>query len=177
MGVGMACLTSFGLMASFWPESRREGSNQGNASRHSGGGHCCGKRKRVVPDSCEHAAPLLVDEEADSGQLVTESEDGHPRGPAAATTSRLRGTQRLLQLAGGEALYLWVGVAVLLIRLPFSLAIPNFVATTITCLVDEDYDGARRQVLLIFCLGTVDVSWPSSIPLLTCALPRRCMQN
>ena len=72
------------------------------------------------------------------------------------TTSRLRGSARLLKLAGKESLYLWLGISVLLIRLPFSLSIPHFVSTTIGSIIDKDYDGAKRKVLLLFLSGTVD---------------------
>lgn len=90
------------------------------------------------------------DEQYDRG---TTSDDDQT---SPESTSRLRGTSRLLKLAGSEALYLWVGIAVLLVRLPFSLAIPSFVATTIGCLIDENFSGAKREVLVLFLLGTVD---------------------
>ena len=41
-------------------------------------------------------------------------------------------------------------------RLPFSLVIPHLVATTLASLISEDFSGARREVLLLFLLGTVD---------------------
>lgn len=82
-----------------------------------------------------------------NGQVHTDDE---------ATSSRLRGTTRLLKLAGRESMYLWIGIVVLLIRLPFSLSIPNFVSATIGDLIDADYDGAKRNILLLFLLGSVD---------------------
>ena len=45
---------------------------------------------------------------------------------------------------------------VLSVRLPFSLAIPHFVSTTIASLIDEDFIGAKREVLLLFLIGSVD---------------------
>eukprot|EP00571_Detonula_confervacea_P005111 CAMPEP_0172324904 /NCGR_PEP_ID=MMETSP1058-20130122/52602_1 /TAXON_ID=83371 /ORGANISM="Detonula confervacea, Strain CCMP 353" /LENGTH=648 /DNA_ID=CAMNT_0013041319 /DNA_START=155 /DNA_END=2101 /DNA_ORIENTATION=+ len=121
--------------------------------------------------------PLLTDEDGEAIQASSSGQDGGPDGsdmddinatiinedernsirpPSDKTTSRLRGTSRLLKLAGNESWYLWVGIAVLFVRLPFSLAIPHFVSTTITSLIDEDYDGAKREVLLLFLFGTVD---------------------
>ena len=46
----------------------------------------------------------------------------------------MRGTWRLLQLASSQVLYLYLGCVVLLILLPFSLAIPHFVSTTLAAL-------------------------------------------
>ena len=37
-----------------------------------------------------------------------------------------------------------------------ALAIPNFVASVIASLIDKDYNGAKRDVMLLFLLGTVD---------------------
>ncbi len=42
------------------------------------------------------------------------------------STSRVRGTVRLLKLAQPQVLYLYIGCITLLIRLPFSLCIPHF---------------------------------------------------
>mmetsp|Transcript_12446 Transcript_12446/g.23015 ORF Transcript_12446/g.23015 Transcript_12446/m.23015 type:complete len:804 (+) Transcript_12446:230-2641(+) len=164
MGVGIACLTSLGLMASFWPESRLDESNNAQSSR----GCCCRKNIRTSPTSFENMEPLLVEEDSEEGQtssddadeqnttIGNEEERSSEGQTSTEATSRLRGTSRLLKLAGSESLYLWVGIAVLIIRLPFSLAIPHFVSTTISCLINENYDGAKRDVLLIFLLGTVD---------------------
>jgi len=169
MGVGIACLTSFGLMASFWPKSRSDQSSSRNATNSRGRGCCRRKNSRVNPTSSfENMEPLLVDENGDvestnAGETIEHdttviNEEGRndEKDKSSQTTSRLRGTSRLLMLAGSESLYLWVGIAVLLVRLPFSLAIPHFVASAIGYLIDEDYDGAKREVLLLFILGTVD---------------------
>eukprot|EP00984_Skeletonema_dohrnii_P022162 scaffold11297_cov115-Skeletonema_dohrnii-CCMP3373.AAC.1 len=88
--------------------------------------------------------------------MEADEEMNNPVQNAGQKTSRLRGTARLLKLAGKESFYLWLGIAVLLIRLPFSLSIPHFVSTTIGSLIDDDYDGAKRNVLLLFLSGTVD---------------------
>lgn len=158
MGVGVLVLTSFGLMASFWPESREEETINERPSQRvphrRGMWHCC-CRKSVSPISLESniSEPLLTEEDEErqtvrDGAIMDEERN--------ESTSRLRGTSRLLKLAGNQSLYLWVGIVVLLVRLPFSLAIPHFVSTTIASLISEDFSGARREVLLLFLLGTVD---------------------
>ncbi|KAL7548176.1 hypothetical protein ACHAWF_011471 [Thalassiosira exigua] len=141
---------------------------------------CCRKHRRTSPTPAENMEPLLSNE--DGEEVISNQEgadiDGNDREsgvdggveegryshdeneerstPPQQTTSRLRGTARLLKLAGRESLYLWVGIAVLLVRLPFSLTIPHFVSTTIASLINGDFDGAKREVLLLFLLGTVD---------------------
>ena len=71
-------------------------------------------------------------------------------------TSRIRGTQRLLALAKPEVIYLYIGCITLLIRLPFSLSIPHFVSTTLGALSHAEYDRARREIIWLFVLGTID---------------------
>ncbi|KAL7520328.1 hypothetical protein ACHAWX_005054 [Stephanocyclus meneghinianus] len=101
-------------------------------------------------DNLTHEDQFILGRESNGGvndQVHTDDE---------AISSRLRGTTRLLKLAGRESMYLWIGIVVLLIRLPFSLSIPNFVSATIGDLIDADYDGAKRNILLLFLLGSVD---------------------
>ena len=52
-----------------------------------------------------------------------------------------------------EVFYLYVGCAVLLVRLPFSLAIPHFVSTALGAVSRGDFAGARMEVLLLLILG------------------------
>jgi hypothetical protein len=68
----------------------------------------------------------------DDNEEIASAQDEEEGEEADATTStnRLRGTRRLLQLAAPQVLYLYAGCAILLVRLPFSLAIPHFVAST-----------------------------------------------
>lgn len=198
MGVGILCLTSFGLMCTFLPaRSRNERGNQNTR-----GSWCCCRRpttsvpRHIDTDALEpllhqyedgmrvndensilsdslYRSPANNDDENNSGSSSSDSDtettiptvvgaDDETRsqvqidGNNRKKTSRLRGTSRLLKLAGKESLYLWLGIVVLLIRLPFSLSIPHFVSTTIGSLIDEDYDGAKRNVLLLFLAGSVD---------------------
>ena len=73
-------------------------------------------------------------------------------------TSRVRGTRRLLQLASSQVLYLYLGCIVLLIRLPFSLAIPHFVSTTLAALGRGAFHEARQEMLSLFVLGSIDAA-------------------
>jgi ABC-type multidrug transport system fused ATPase/permease subunit len=61
-------------------------------------------------------------------------------------------------LAKPQVFYLYLGCAVLLVRLPFSLSIPHFVSTTLGALARGDFTGARMEILLLFILGTVDAA-------------------
>jgi ABC-type multidrug transport system fused ATPase/permease subunit len=196
-GVGILCLTSFGMMFTFLPASTSRSNERGNQNNRSRS-WCCRRRRTRIPrqidtdnlepllhqyedglrvndensvlsDSLYRSPPNNGDDENNSTLDEGESSDTEtiPSADQESTsqvqnvgnrkkTSRLRGTARLLKLAGKESLYLWLGIAVLLIRLPFSLSIPHFVSTTIGSLIDEDYDGAKRNVLLLFLSGTVD---------------------
>jgi len=74
------------------------------------------------------------------------------------TSSRIRGTRRLLQLASSELLYLYAGCAVLLCRLPFSLAMPHFVSSSLAALAVADFAAARHEIQLLFLAGTIDAA-------------------
>lgn len=72
------------------------------------------------------------------------------------STSRICGTRRLLALAAPQVIYLYIGCITLLIRMPFSLAIPHFISTTLGVLSRGEFDQARREIVWLFVLGTVD---------------------
>ena len=84
--------------------------------------------------------------------------DGHneEENHADEPTSRIRGTKRLLAIAAPQVVYLYIGCITLLIRLPFSLSIPHFVSTTLGALADKEFDRARREIIWLFILGTID---------------------
>jgi ABC-type multidrug transport system fused ATPase/permease subunit len=71
-------------------------------------------------------------------------------------TSRIRGTLRLLSLAKPQTMYLYIGCITLLVRLPFSFSIPHFVSTTLGALSQSEYEKARREIMWLFLLGTID---------------------
>eukprot|EP01062_Namystynia_karyoxenos_P082607 TRINITY_DN9332_c0_g1_i1.p1 TRINITY_DN9332_c0_g1~~TRINITY_DN9332_c0_g1_i1.p1 ORF type:complete len:869 (+),score=226.90 TRINITY_DN9332_c0_g1_i1:87-2609(+) len=66
------------------------------------------------------------------------------------------GWQRLLGFAGPERQWIFLGCAALLVRMPFSMAIPHFVSESIGAFGDGDESGARRQIVLLVLAGTVD---------------------
>lgn len=159
LGFGILIVSSFGLMLSFWPilEDEEE------APANDRSGHNAAVERDTVGGN-EDTEPLLSSseeaandeqtsyrllEEPSEPDVAVEEEDSEP-------TSRIRGTRRLLKLAKPEVFYLYVGCATLLVRLPFSLSIPHFVSTTLGCVARGDFDGARREILLLFILGSID---------------------
>jgi len=81
-----------------------------------------------------------------------------PESESSPDTSRITGTRRLIKLAGPHSHYIFIGCIVLLIRLPFSLSIPHFVATTLSYLNKANYVLAKRNVLLLLLFGTIDAA-------------------
>ena len=162
LGFGILIVSSFGLMLSFWPvvEDGEEAPANDIAGQNT-------TSESDAVDGNEDTEPLLpsseeaANDEQGSYRLLEE-----PPEPAvtveeeqtvdAEPTSRIRGTRRLLKLAKPEVFYLYVGCATLLVRLPFSLSIPHFVSTTLGCVARGDFDGARREILLLFILGSID---------------------
>ena len=120
MGVSMFALTSFGLMASFWPNTTVVSSSRGDKSNNISQlvdettnirmMWCRRRRKQTNHTLLELEnieEPLLSTDDREEQQQETNSEGQD----IDSETSRLRGTERLLKLAGGEAHYLWVGIA------------------------------------------------------------------
>jgi len=70
------------------------------------------------------------------------------------------GIPRLLSLAIPHRRYLYLGCTVLLLRLPFSLSIPHFVAATISSLADSatgpDFTTAKTNIIYLAVCGTID---------------------
>ena len=115
MGVSMFALTSFGLMASFWPNtatvsSSRAGDKSSNTSEVVNEfanirKMWCRRRKQTNHALLELEnieEPLLSTDDREEHQQESNREGQHND----SETSRLRGTERLLKLAGGEAHYL-----------------------------------------------------------------------
>lgn len=171
IGVAIVCLALVGLMLTFCPESKSDTSNAARSTCTKPSAFCCCcrvDRRSVLPlpeNNGEVSEPLLPNDEFaydddinahEEGLRYTSTDANESQPDEEAASSRLRGTSRLLKLAGSESMYLWLGIVVLLIRLPFSLSIPNFVSAVIGDLINADYDGAKRNVLLLFLLGSVD---------------------
>eukprot|EP00978_Attheya_sp_CCMP212_P025132 scaffold80393_cov53-Attheya_sp.AAC.4 len=184
--VGGACilvLSCMGLMFSFFPEGSAQSNHEGeeiidSLSRilppRQKRWWCCGTKSsqrgssslHIIGDNDDNTTPLLAsvqgldarDEEdqsflGDNGTAI--SSDDHIQENA---TSRITGTRRLIKLAAPQMMYLYLGCAVLLVRLPFSLCIPHFISTTLGSLGRQEYDAARMDILMLFVLGTIDAA-------------------
>ena len=64
--------------------------------------------------------------------------------------------KQLVDRARGEALWLFAGCAVLMVRLPFSLALPHFVSETISALILKDFAAAKTSISCFVAAGIVD---------------------
>lgn len=166
-GAVIIVLACGGLMFSFWPSVEQTDDVTPQESRI-----CCGFNNRRERVAAENTVPLLSstgnDEEANY-EVLGEAPDVTTEGDTAVAeeeienlhntaTSRITGTRRLIKLAAPQMLYLYIGCAVLLVRLPFSLSIPHFVSTTLGALGRGDFAAARVEVLLLFILGTIDAA-------------------
>lgn len=167
IGFVIFILGCFGMMLSFFPaietsdgtveRERIRGEDQGSSHESNDLVEPLLPRDHEdqnIPDS----VPSLVEGENDDDELEvgphhdnTVENENNPE-----PTSRIRGTQRLLAIAKPEVIYLYIGCITLLIRLPFSLAIPHFVSTTLGALSHAEYDRARREIIWLFILGTID---------------------
>ena len=75
---------------------------------------------------------------ATSAKTADEDEDEVPR-PSFG---------RLLRYARPESAWIVAGLSVLLLRLPFSLAMPHYVSVTLGCVLAHDAAGAERAIKL-----------------------------
>jgi ABC-type multidrug transport system fused ATPase/permease subunit len=106
-----------------------------------------------TPNNATETLPTVSNEVDMDGTIPVSSVN--PTGSSVVPPTQSP-TRRLLQLAAPEALYLYIGCAVLLCRLPFSLAIPHFVSTTLAALMNSDFHGAHGEVRLLLIVGTID---------------------
>jgi ABC-type multidrug transport system fused ATPase/permease subunit len=148
-----ACL---GLMLSYWPVINHD---------H----YSPIEETRPQTENGEDTEPLLAAASSNEREsMITTEESGEYQlleelaSPADSEveepTSRIRGTRRLLTLAKTQVFYLYVGCAVLLVRLPFSLSIPHFVSTTLGAVSRGDFAGARSEILLLVIFGSIDAA-------------------
>jgi hypothetical protein len=94
---------------------------------------------------------------SDTTLMAENGSDALERCSDPSEQSRSRGsTRRLLQLAAAQVLYLYAGCAVLICRLPFSLAMPHFVSTTLAAVAAADFVAARREIQILFLAGSID---------------------
>lgn len=102
-------------------------------------GHQCSKEAHIDGDDLERR--LLSPEEREA---------------AEASPPGRRGVRRLLAIGSAQRCTILSGLLVLVVRLPFSLAIPLLVSETIGAAIDGDLEQGRRYILLIAVAGTVD---------------------
>jgi hypothetical protein len=166
MGFGVLILACLGLMFSYWPvlpDEEEQDPQQRPTNRH------LPNHQPTENDATEPLLGHLDDDDAEEAsanqpleELVGDEEQVQVVGDENTDysneggTSRIRGTRRLLKLAAPQVLYLYLGCAVLLVRLPFSLSIPHFVSTTLGAVARGDFEGARAEILLLFIMGTID---------------------
>lgn len=151
----IACI---GLMTSFWPVTSPR---RIRPAPEDGGLSClCLRRRNDAREGL--LEPLLNDTHTSPDELEASrnaSETQQPAEPESGVdhdSSRIQGTRRLIKLAAPQMGYLYLGCAVLLVRLPFSLSIPHFISTTLGALSRGDYNQAKAEILLLFILGSVD---------------------
>jgi ABC-type multidrug transport system fused ATPase/permease subunit len=185
VGFGILILSCFALMFSFWPvdyydAAEHPETNRTNASTTASpqnnpdmeplltaNHHNQEEAPTTHQEDEEEAAYRLLEEDGHEEVVVEIMDNGNPNSneddddesqasSSAPTTSRIRGTRRLLKLAAPEVLYLYIGCITLLVRLPFSLSIPHFVSTTLGALSQGQFDRARREIVWLFVLGTID---------------------
>jgi ABC-type multidrug transport system fused ATPase/permease subunit len=63
---------------------------------------------------------------------------------------------RLFRFTTGHWKRLMIGIGVLLVRLPFSLAVPHYVSEGIGGLIERDYGRLEHGCIMLFATGTMD---------------------
>ena len=76
--------------------------------------------------------------------------------PDAQTPAKTYSSGRLISLACPHRAWLIAGCVALLVRLPFSLAVPHFVSESVGDMQKGQWDSARWNTLLLIVAGTVD---------------------
>lgn len=155
VGFAILFLACLALMLSFFPVYENESNHRGPI------------QVLATEENRDMEEPLLTPEDQTGSGNISGSREEQEGGPHNLTTnqgdtslgeatSRIRGTRRLLAMAKPQTLYLYIGCMTLLIRLPFSLCMPHFVSTTLGALAQLQYDRARREIIWLFILGTID---------------------
>jgi len=187
-GTVIMLLACIGLMASFWPQSLLQAEDtiitdngivsSAAAARTSNTERNSLTEPLLAGDTDIEASRSGMnggdtecqDEDENSGtSTVAEpitrpssstQEDNNPEdeGVTGFASSRITGTRRLIKLAAPEMFYIYLGCVVLLIRLPFSIAQPHFVSTTLGALSRQDYAAAKTEILLLFLMGIIDAA-------------------
>ena len=144
-------------------------STEDQSKRSTGSGGVTRRHISNVADTNDNdlTEPLLSTEDqsqnGDDIEANMEEVSGDAGGETTTTadvdgfaSSRITGTRRLIKLAAPQMFWIYVGCVVLLIRLPFSIAQPHFVSTTLGALSRQDWDAAKTEILLLFLMGIID---------------------
>ena len=109
-----------------------------------------------APDG-DLAAPLLPsDDEAEA--LSHDDDDDDNDDDHHATSDEEKRPWTLRRVVLGEKVWLSMGCIALLIRLPFSIASPYFLAATVSRLKDGDAHGVWRNLVYLGAVGVVDAA-------------------
>lgn len=105
----------------------------------------------------EAAEPLLRPGDVEEAPQTTQP-DTQPSGDDAAAEPQPVPPSfgRLLTFARPERGVISAGLVALLLRLPFSLAMPHFVAVALGHVLAGDFTAARSSIVSFFCVGFVN---------------------
>jgi len=95
----------------------------------------------------EEQQPSLAFPAEQEEEEEEEEEEGTPTPPSFS---------RLLRYARPEAFWISAGLLVLLLRLPFSLAMPHYISVALGCVLAHDAAGATRAIELFFISGALN---------------------
>jgi ABC-type multidrug transport system fused ATPase/permease subunit len=80
----------------------------------------------------------------------------HTSLPSASDDSKPITWTRLFRFAKGHWVRLIIGLIALIIRLPFSIAVPHYISEGIGSLISRDSDQLRSSCIALFFVGTMD---------------------
>ena len=107
----------------------------------------------------EQMSAILLDIEANTSSAASSLHHNntcHTSSDAHDADAAPPNVKQLVDRARGEALWLFAGCAVLMVRLPFSLALPHFVSETISALILKDFAAAKTSISCFVAAGIVD---------------------
>ena len=183
MGMAVLFLSTTSLMISFWPTTSSSVTTAASARQHAATTVHTFVVDEMHPHTDQEASlhtPLLMESiengvidhisSRDSNNDLQQNGDttttSHHTSPVTEetsassslppTTPKRSATRRLLQLASSQMSYLYLGCIVLLVRLPFSLAMPHFVSTTLAAVAASDFTAAHQEIQWLLVAGTVD---------------------
>jgi ABC-type multidrug transport system fused ATPase/permease subunit len=179
MGMAVLFFSTTSLMISFWPTTTVPSARQHAATTvntfvvdemHPHSDQEASLHTPLLMESMENGA-IDRNSSRDSNNDLQQNGDTTPTSHHASpvteetlsslsslppTTPKISATRRLLQLASSQMSYLYLGCIVLLVRLPFSLAMPHFVSTTLAAVAASDFTAAHQEIQWLLVAGTVD---------------------